>query len=70
MVVDKISRERKHVIMILCFMKIALQEHQNVSGQGIRSQCSDTHLAYGPTAPGTHIFVYFDNRQVSSGVSF
>lgn len=51
-------------------MKIALQEHQNVSGQGIRSQCSDTHLAYGPTAPGTHIFVYFDNRQVSSGVSF
>lgn len=36
--------------MILRFMKIALPEHQNVSGQGIRSEDSDIYLACAPTA--------------------
>ena len=40
-------------------MKIASQEHQNVSGQEIRSEGPGIYLACAPIAPGTHVFVYF-----------
>lgn len=50
-------------------MKTALQEHQNVSGQGIRSECSDIHLAYGPAAPGTHMFILITDKNPLGSVS-
>lgn len=62
--------ERKHIIMTFHSKKRASQEHQNVSGQGIRSEGLDVYLVCAPTPSGTHrLFIFLTDKHPPGSVS-